>query len=158
MAQQRNKMFTVTDLLDSSKIEQLNKSITTSKNSKYSLHVPKDIKNWEELQQRDKRKKKNRKYRNRIPKKYETYIKSPWWEKRKNEYYKFHQRKCTVCRSVNKIHLHHKFYGKYYFEDDKDLIPLCETHHDEIHKMIGKVKKDMRYLTDKFISELQSLQ
>lgn len=102
---------------------------------------------------RSKKKKTKRKYKNRIPSKYETYINSPHWEKRKNEYYQKYPRVCSVCASCKHIHLHHAVYAEYGKEQDGHLFPLCDDHHSEFHKLIGKTKRDMLKETLDFIQE-----
>jgi hypothetical protein len=100
-----------------------------------------------------KQKKQIRKYRKRVPKKYNVYIKSLSWEKRKNAFYKKFGRYCEICRSFDNIHLHHKFYGQFGFEQDEHLVALCQTHHKELHDFIGKTRKDMVEITNNFIKE-----
>lgn len=58
------------------------------------------------------------------------------WFIRKAEYYQRHPRQCAACGSVVRIHLHHIRYsagiGR---EPDDDLVPLCEDHHNEVHRV-----------------------
>lgn len=91
--------------------------------------------------------------RKRKPKKYDAYINSGLWERRKNAYYKLYGRMCAICGSIEFIHLHHKYYGEYGEEKDNHLIPLCKSHHDEFHAMLGKTKKNMIKETDFFIQD-----
>lgn len=100
----------------------------------------------------------NKRIYKRIPKTYLLYIKSEWWTKRKNQYFKRYGRRCEVCGSTEKIQLHHKLYGKYYHELDRDLVALCFFHHDQLHKGIGKVTRDMRKITDKLLLEMTEFQ
>jgi 5-methylcytosine-specific restriction endonuclease McrA len=75
------------------------------------------------------------------PTTYKKYIESPFWTQRKNDYYKIHGRTCAICKSVEKMSLHHLKYGKYGEEKDCDLIPLCWNCHGDFHKRYG-VKKN----------------
>ena len=90
------------------------------------------------------------------PRQYDTYMKSDLWENRKNSYWQKFPRKCAVCKTTNRIHLHHAFYDKkvFGFEKDEHLFPLCAIHHKQYHAEYG-VKKDMIETTARFISENQ---
>ena len=85
-----------------------------------------------------------RKYKVRCPKSYKTYITSEWWFKRRNRFFKDFGKKCAVCGKSKYVQLHHAYYGEYGKEKDEDLVPLCIEHHEELHSMLGKTKKDMR--------------
>jgi hypothetical protein len=80
---------------------------------------------------------------------YREYIASWQWTKRKEAYYAKHSKECAICKSF-RVDLNHIYYGNYGFEKDEDLVPLCRTHHDALHRKIG-VHKDMRYATADFI-------
>jgi hypothetical protein len=86
---------------------------------------------------------------------YREYIGSRLWAERKQRYYAEHPKQCAVCRSPH-VDLNHIYYGNYGFEKDEDLIPLCRSHHEALHRHIG-VRKDMRYATGDFIEWQRNL-
>jgi hypothetical protein len=86
---------------------------------------------------KNKKQRKQRLYQNRIPKKYKVYIKSQWWTKRKNKYYKEHKRECILCKCSEHCNLHHLVYGRLGYENDKDLVCLCQSCHEEYHSIYG---------------------
>lgn len=66
---------------------------------------------------------------------YEDYITSSKWEKRKVAYYAKHEKLCAACKCTENIHLHHHTYDRMGNELDDDLVPLCQEHHDLVHKL-----------------------
>lgn len=95
-----------------------------------------------------------RKYKNRCPQKYGVYILSKWWGKRKDEFWRKYGKKCGLCGSPRFVQLHHAYYGEYGKEKDEDLVPLCQPHHEQLHSIIGKTKKDMRKETLDALEEM----
>lgn len=71
------------------------------------------------------------------PAAYAEYMRSPAWAA-KRERWKAHrsryQRRCRVCSSRN-YHLHHRTYVRLGREHMRDLVPLCERHHDSLHAL-----------------------
>jgi hypothetical protein len=80
---------------------------------------------------------------------YRQYIGSRLWVRRKEAYYATHPKACAICKHP-RVELNHIYYGNYGLEKDEDLIPLCRSHHEALHREIG-VHKDMRYATADFI-------
>lgn len=74
--------------------------------------------------------------------KYQKLIDSPEWENRKKRYYEIHLKKCDICGTKKKIHLHHLSYRDVVNAFDYELVPLCNSHHKEFHKRY-KTKKRM---------------
>lgn len=66
---------------------------------------------------------------------YDWYINSAAWERRKVAYYAKHPRRCRACGTTQDIHLHHHTYKRLGREHDDDLIPLCQPHHDAVHRL-----------------------
>ena len=94
---------------------------------------------------------------NRVPNRltYPEYMQSSLWEERKNRYYRDYGRLCRACGTFQNIHLHHMKYTAFDgTEPDGNLIPLCERHHDEFHRLNGS-SKDMIAKTYQFIAEAQ---
>ena len=66
---------------------------------------------------------------------YYKYLKTGKWKRRRLEYYKTHKKICFCCEERSYV-LHHLTYERIGEELDKDLIPLCEECHNEIHTLI----------------------
>lgn len=56
------------------------------------------------------------------------------WAQRKRRYWLEHDRRCAACGTEQDIHLHHLSYEHMGSEPDEDLLPLCATHHDHVHR------------------------
>lgn len=84
---------------------------------------------------------------------YSEYISSSRWTKRKLLYYSTHEKACRACRSVHNIHLHHHTYNRLGHEHDDDLVPLCESCHDEVHRLhkLPGHSKSLTTVTKSFI-------
>ena len=66
---------------------------------------------------------------------YRKYLSTGRWKRRRLEYYKTHKKICFCCELESYV-LHHLTYKRIGEEKDKDLIPLCEECHNEIHTLI----------------------
>jgi hypothetical protein len=67
-------------------------------------------------------------------KSYREYITSNRWISTRDHYRASKALKtCVVCRDPN-VELHHKTYQRLGRERLTDLVPLCQTHHDELHE------------------------
>jgi hypothetical protein len=64
---------------------------------------------------------------------YEEYINSDAWAERRRSYFDKHPRRCTICKTTRRIHLHHVSYERMGQEPDGDLVALCEFHHAALH-------------------------
>jgi len=71
------------------------------------------------------------------PSAYREYMASPAWAAQR-ERWKAHrsrrQRRCRACGHTN-YHLHHRTYVRLGRERLRDLVALCERHHDALHAM-----------------------
>lgn len=85
---------------------------------------------------------------------YYEYIKSIDWLKRKERYYLKHKKQCQACGSYKLINLHHMVYGDFGNEPDNTMVCLCESCHNEFHK-IYLITKDLRKQTNEFIKHKQ---
>ncbi len=152
-------MFTVQQLLNINNFDKLIEKPTKKKVKlvfKRAVRQSKEVTFSKILDKQEKKKRKVFKragYRN-----YSEYIKSRTWRKRKQKYYLNNGKYCCVCKTVDNVTLHHKYYGDYGKESDSDLICLCWFHHSELHKAIGNTKKDMRKETNKFLEEMKRFQ
>lgn len=66
---------------------------------------------------------------------YTDYLKSARWERRKVAYYAKHPKVCRACGDTQDIHLHHHTYKRLGHEHDTDLVPLCKSHHESVHRL-----------------------
>lgn len=82
---------------------------------------------------------------------YYSYITSKKWAKRRRRYYATNPNVCKVCGSREDLQLHHISYENLGNEPDKDLVPLCNLHHEAFHDTIGGSRKEMRRETRTFI-------
>ena len=147
-------MFTINDLLNIDKVQELNNELSKIKLRKLKFKQairPLFVKFSETI------KKQHRKLR-KPSHSYNEYIKSKWWTKRKNRYFQRYGKKCLICGSTKTVQLHHKLYGNYGNEDNKHLVALCDFHHKELHAGIGKVKRDMVKETNVLLKEMIDFQ
>ncbi len=63
---------------------------------------------------------------------YNLYIASDEWADRRVTYFAKYRRACRVCGNPN-VDLHHLTYRRLGMEQDRDLMPLCQRHHQEVH-------------------------
>jgi hypothetical protein len=82
------------------------------------------------------------------------------WRERKKAYFKRHKKVCAACGCVgtnyNRIHLHHVVYGpRIGTEPDDHLVPLCGTHHAEVHRLHKRAadKPNLREATRRIIEK-----
>jgi len=83
---------------------------------------------------------------------YRDYIQSAAWEVRKKQYYSKYAKACHICGDTDQVELNHIKYGNYGHERDRDLVPLCRTHHQALHDLIG-VRGNMHYQTAHFLRD-----
>jgi hypothetical protein len=71
---------------------------------------------------------------------YKEYLDSDLWREKSNlilsEYHY-----CYICKQNNSQIVHHKTYEHVCNEQKKDLIAICWSCHDNIHKKVNHVKK-----------------
>jgi len=80
---------------------------------------------------------------------YQEYLKSDHWQmvKKKAKRRKAYQ-KCQFCDSKN-IYLHHTSYKLILTKDElRSIIPLCRTHHQEVHDLSKTNKCSVRIATN----------
>lgn len=86
---------------------------------------------------------------------YETFLKSAEWKNRKIQHYRSKQNQvCYCCGSKKKLCVHHIRYSQPWGkEKQRDLITLCETCHNIIHRELskpnGKISKEHKRLRKK---------
>jgi len=69
--------------------------------------------------------------------KYQVYLLSDEWKETKEKAYKFHGPRCMKCRAETNLQVHHATYENIYDEKLSDLVILCETCHELLHKTYG---------------------
>jgi len=83
---------------------------------------------------------------------YREFLKSETWKKKKRQAKYWHGNRCAICRS-KKIHIHHKTYKNGWGNEDQKyhLIPLCKTHHTEVHLFAKQNNMNIYHATEKMI-------
>jgi len=69
---------------------------------------------------------------------YARYLKSDHWSEVKDQYVKSGRPRCCILCVSKKYALHHVSYDNLGHESLDDLIPLCEKHHNKLHKIHSK--------------------
>jgi hypothetical protein len=68
---------------------------------------------------------------------YEAYLQSPHWQRFKKAYETIGASvRCAACGSSH-FQLHHRTYERLGRELTDDVVPLCETHHEAVHKWLA---------------------
>jgi hypothetical protein len=65
---------------------------------------------------------------------YKEYLCSFHWKEKRKEAINFYGNKCSICGSYRKINVHHKSYTNLGHEPLEDLVVLCHTCHEKVHK------------------------
>ena len=86
---------------------------------------------------KENRNKKDNFYKNKDG--YRRYLKSDWWRQRRKDYWSKGIKKCFCCGGLATT-IHHKNYARLNKELDKDLIPICDKCHYNLHKLIKNKK------------------
>lgn len=87
---------------------------------------------------------------------YREYMASPAWSRRKRRWYRCHlRRRCRVCWK-RKVHLHHRDYSRLGRERNRDLIPLCEKHHRDLHTYTRRNWPDVKSGTRAYLRMMRS--
>jgi hypothetical protein len=69
-------------------------------------------------------------------KEYALYLKTPHWQEFRERYYVSQLlQECFVCGNP-KFELHHHTYVRLGQEGLHDVVPLCDTHHRDVHKAV----------------------
>jgi len=55
-------------------------------------------------------------------------------------------KKCSICGSTERLHLHHLTYENFGREDIKDVAVMCENCHNKLHKIFQYPTKKEYYL------------
>jgi hypothetical protein len=72
---------------------------------------------------------------------YTAYLRSDVWRMRRVAYFAYNARRCWICGTPKKIHLHHCNYSRIGgYERDADLLPLCQAHERAVHGYMRRSK------------------
>ena len=75
---------------------------------------------------------------------YAAYLKGPEWTEFKKRYQASNRiQTCKAC-SNPKVSLHHVTYYRVGKEELDDVVPLCERHHDQVHRWLKSNKKSLK--------------
>lgn len=64
---------------------------------------------------------------------YRDYLVSKKWASLKRAVHFFYEEECYICKSREKLYVHHKTYDRLYHEDLDDLVLVCFDCHSKIH-------------------------
>ena len=65
---------------------------------------------------------------------YREYLISKKWAAMKRAIHFLYEDECFICRSKDKLHVHHKTYDRIYNEILDDLVLVCSNCHNKIHE------------------------
>lgn len=74
---------------------------------------------------------------------YQVYLTQPHWQEIRKKMYSRYNR-CQMCKSKDKLNIHHLTYRRLGREQDEDLIVVCEYCHIEVIHKKGLTKKRIR--------------
>ena len=72
------------------------------------------------------------KYKKRL---YHKYLRSWAWKQKRKEILKYYKYQCQKCKTREKLQIHHLNYRSLYREKMKDVLVLCCSCHQFIHKV-----------------------
>jgi len=77
---------------------------------------------------------------------YKTYLQSSEWEHKRIEAFKAWGFECSGCGCKNRLQVHHLSYARIGKEEMGDLMPLCPSCHEFIHKhgLTGEIRDAAR--------------
>lgn len=68
---------------------------------------------------------------------YQNYLLSAAWRDKREHVFKHKGKRCNICKSEDNIRVHHLTYDMLGKERLSDLVPLCKSCHDLVHKLGG---------------------
>lgn len=87
-------------------------------------------------------------------KNYKAYMASPEWRAKRKEYSDSGRLICCwKCNTFKQVHLHHRTYVRFGDEAITDLVPLCEEHHVELHKLQRDEKLTVEAATSRYLGK-----
>lgn len=90
---------------------------------------------------------------------YKLYLKSDEWKRTRRWALDRAGNKCQLCKSGDKLNVHHNDYSRLGKEEPADIIVLCERCHRKHHDKVNKPKRTLRSKknTIPFYNEIQAL-
>ncbi len=83
---------------------------------------------------------------------YTEYLKSSIWKEIKDKAQtRPHYQKCFLCGSFENIELHHRRYKFLHLSILRNIIPLCENHHEQVHSLAKTKQMSVGRATGKII-------
>lgn len=64
---------------------------------------------------------------------YQEYLKTEHWQTRRERALRFAGHRCQICNCNGRLQVHHNTYERLGRELDRDLLVVCEAHHEMIH-------------------------
>ena len=64
---------------------------------------------------------------------YHQYIQSPEWAAKREQKFAHSGRHCQLCRSTDRLNVHHNTYDRLGREEMSDLVVLCKPCHEKFH-------------------------
>ena len=65
------------------------------------------------------------------------------WKRKLRDFKQKRAWQCYACRSLERLHLHHKTYDRFGHEHLDDLVPLCASCHTAVHLLTNKEGLDL---------------
>jgi hypothetical protein len=87
---------------------------------------------------------------------YTRYMNSKTWAAVKVRAFRKYGRQCAACGSTKDLHMHHRTYERFTAEWLKDLVPLCEECHTNVHQYHAAVGGLLSAVTDKYVTMSRS--
>jgi len=69
---------------------------------------------------------------------YQEYLKSEAWQDKREAMLSHWNNQCALCSSPNNLHVHHRTYKRLGYENETDLIVLCDRCHERHHTVLGR--------------------
>ena len=72
---------------------------------------------------------------------YSVYLASDEWKSLRTEALRLAGNKCSICKSTERLAVHHLTYERVFREEQRDLAVLCHFHHELAHgRKLGPLK------------------
>jgi hypothetical protein len=89
---------------------------------------------------------------------YEEFLKSDDWQTLKARAFKRpHYHRCWICKSTDRIELHHTSYKWADRLDLRNVRPICRLHHQQIHDLAKAQDISVRLATNKVFKEFRKV-
>ncbi len=65
---------------------------------------------------------------------YREYLFTPEWQERRRRILERDEYRCQICNSPHRLNVHHRDYSRRGYENDTDLVTLCQGCHQVFHE------------------------